>query len=90
MRRFLSLFTMLMLCGVFAFAQNRVVTGTITDDKGAPVEGASIRVKGTRTGASADAQGAFRISVPPGATLTISGVGVTAKEVSVGTQSVLM
>ncbi|MEO5944565.1 MAG: SusC/RagA family TonB-linked outer membrane protein [Ferruginibacter sp.] len=89
MRRFLSLFTMLMLCGVFAFAQNRVVTGTITDDKGAPVEGASIRVKGTRTGASADAQGAFRISVPPGATLTISGVGVTAKDVAVGTQSVV-
>lgn len=87
MRRFLSLFTMLMLCGVFAFAQNRVVTGTITDDKGAPVEGASIRVKGTRTGVSADAQGHFRISVPAGATLTISGVGVTVKEVAVGSQS---
>ncbi|MBS1496528.1 MAG: SusC/RagA family TonB-linked outer membrane protein [Bacteroidetes bacterium] len=89
MRRFLSLFTMLMLCGVFAFAQNRVVTGTITDDKGAPVEGASIRVKGTRSGASADAQGFYRLSVPKGAVLTISGVGITAKDVHVGTESVV-
>jgi protocatechuate 3,4-dioxygenase beta subunit len=63
MRRFLSLFTVLMLSGVLALAQNRVVTGTITDDKGAPIEGASIKVKGTRSGTSADANGNYRISV---------------------------
>ena len=80
---------MLMLSGVLAFAQTRVVTGTVTDDKGAPIEGASIRVKGSRTGVAADAAGNFKISVSPGATLVFSGVGLTPKEVVVGNLTTL-
>ena len=89
MKRILSLFAMLMLCGVFAFAQNRVVTGTVTDDKGATVEGASIRVKGSKTGTAADVNGNFKISVAPGAILVFSGVGIIPKEVTVGESSTL-
>ena len=89
MRRFFTLFTMLMLSGVLVFAQNRVVTGTLTDNTGAAVEGASVRVKGTRSGIAADANGNFRISVPPGATLVFSGIGITTQEVVVGNQSVI-
>ncbi|MEP6711791.1 MAG: SusC/RagA family TonB-linked outer membrane protein [Ferruginibacter sp.] len=89
MKRFLSLFTVLMLCGVFAFSQNRVVTGTVNDEKGIPVEGASIKVSGSKTGTSADANGNFKISVPVGATLLVTGVGLTSKQVPVGTNSVL-
>jgi TonB-linked SusC/RagA family outer membrane protein len=89
MRRILSLFTMLMLCGVLAFAQDRVVSGTVTDDKGAPVEGASIKIKGTKKGTSADVNGNYRISVPAGATLVITGVGITPKEAVVGSESVV-
>ena len=37
MRKILSLFTVLMLCGVLAFAQTRVVTGKVTDGQGNPV-----------------------------------------------------
>ena len=59
MRRFLSLFTMLMLCGVLAFAQSRVVTGKVTDIDGNPISFASVKVKGTSTGVSADANGAY-------------------------------
>ncbi len=58
MRRFLSLFTMLMLCGVLAFAQSRVVTGKVTDIDGNPVSFASVKIKGSSTGVSADANGA--------------------------------
>jgi TonB-dependent SusC/RagA subfamily outer membrane receptor len=87
MRRFLSLFTVLMLCGVLAFAQNRVVSGTVTDEKGSPVEGASVKVKGSKTGVSADANGNFRISVPQGSTLIISGVGLTTQQIAVGEQT---
>lgn len=87
MRRFLTLFVMLMLSGILAFAQNRVVTGVVTDDKGAPVEGASIRVKGSKTGTAADLNGSYSISVPANATLVISGVGITPQEVAVGNQS---
>src|SRR5450759_3669613 len=87
MRKILILFMMLMLSGVLAFAQNRVVTGTVTDNKGAPIEGASVRIKGSRTGIATDAGGNFSISVPPGATLVFSGVGIAPQEVAVGNQS---
>lgn len=89
MRRFLSLFVMLMMSAALVFAQSRVVTGTVTDDKGTPIEGASVRVKGSRTGVAADASGNYRISVNPGATLVISGVNLTPQEVAVGEQSTI-
>ncbi|MEO6550554.1 MAG: SusC/RagA family TonB-linked outer membrane protein [Ferruginibacter sp.] len=87
MRRFLSLFTLLILCTVFAFAQTRVVTGTITDQNGLAIEGASIKVKGSKLGTIADLNGGFKISVPAGSTLIISGVGITAQEFAVGSQA---
>lgn len=89
MRRFLTLFTMLMLCGVLAFAQSRVVTGKVTDADGNPVSFATIKIKGTQTGLSADANGAYSIRVNPGATLVISGASFKESEVPVGTQNVL-
>ena len=79
----------LMFSGILTFAQNRVVTGTVTDDKGAPIEGASVRVKGSKTGTAADANGNFSLSVPSGATLVFSGIGISSREVSVGNQSTL-
>jgi TonB-linked SusC/RagA family outer membrane protein len=87
MRRFLTLFTVLMLSGILALAQNRVVSGTVTDDKGQPVEGASIKVKGAKTGTAADLNGSYSISVPANATLVISGVGITQQEVAVGNRT---
>ena len=89
MRRFLSLFTMLMLCGVLAFAQSRVVTGRVADKDGNPVPFASVNVKGTKTGVSADANGAYSIRVDANSTLVISGTGFKETEVPVGTQTVL-
>ena len=89
MRRFLSLFTMLMLCGVLAFAQNRVVTGKVTDIDGNPVSFATVKIKGTPTGLSADANGAYSIKVEANTVLEISGASFKTIEVPVGTQNVL-
>ncbi len=89
MRRFLTLFTMLMLCGVLAFAQSRVVTGKVTDIDGNPVSFATIKIKGTQSGLSADANGVYSIRVNPGAILVISGASFKDAEVPVGTQNVL-
>jgi TonB-dependent SusC/RagA subfamily outer membrane receptor len=83
MRRFLSLFTVLMLTSVLAFSQTRVVSGRVTDKDNNPVPFASILVKGTRNGASADAYGAYTIRVKDGDVLIISGSGFTAREVTV-------
>ena len=89
MRRFLSLFTMLMLCGVFAFAQTRVVSGKVTDSDGNPVSFATIKIKGSNLGLSADANGAFSIKAKTGDVLVVSGAGFKDVEVPVGTSSVL-
>lgn len=78
---------MLMLSGVLAFAQNRVVTGTVTDNNGNSIPGATVRVKGARAGTAADANGNFSLSVPSNATIVISGVGLTQQEIAVGNQS---
>ncbi|HEY8688861.1 MAG TPA: SusC/RagA family TonB-linked outer membrane protein [Chitinophagaceae bacterium] len=89
MRKVFTLFIMLMFSGILTFSQNRVVTGTVTDNNGQPIEGATVRVKGGRTGTAADARGNFTITVPANATLVFSGVGITTQEVAVGNQSTL-
>ena len=51
------------------------VTGKVTDNKGQPLEGATILVKGTSSGVKSDAGGNFSIEAAPDATLVISFVG---------------
>lgn len=83
MRKILSLFTMVMLVSMLAFAQTRPIKGKVLDEAGQPVTGASILVKGTTTGSSADADGNFTINAKTGDVLVITAVGIPSKEVSV-------
>lgn len=79
------------LAGVHAMAQNRTVSGTVTDrTDGAPVPGANVVAKGSSAGTATDADGKFTLSVPESVTvLVISSVGFNTQEVSiVGTASV--
>jgi TonB-linked SusC/RagA family outer membrane protein len=87
MRRILALFTMLMLCGLLASAQNRVVSGKVTDKDGVPVPFASIKIRGTRIGTQADAAGVYTIKVKDGDVLQITAANHTDVEVIVGSQS---
>lgn len=90
MRKFASLFVTAILCSVLVFAQNRTISGTVTDANGKPVPFASITVKGGNIGANADADGKFTLrNVPSGATLVISSVGYDNKEVAVGSSDVI-
>ncbi|HTJ11817.1 MAG TPA: TonB-dependent receptor [Dinghuibacter sp.] len=58
------------------------VTGHITDEKGAPMSGVTVLVKGTRTGTVSDADGNFTLQIPdPGSTLVLSHVGYLDSEV---------
>lgn len=68
-----------------SFAQDRTVSGKVTDSKdGSPVVGASVQVKGTRTGTSTKADGSFSLSVNANATtLVITSVGFESQEVSI-------
>ncbi len=74
----------LLLIMQLSWGQNKSISGTVTDDKGSPVAGASVLVKGAKTGTSTDGSGNFTISVPPSAqTLTITYVGFTDQSVDI-------
>ncbi len=89
MRRFLSLFTMLMLCGVLAFAQGRVVTGRVIDNQGKPVPFATVLIKGARTGVQTDVNGEYNIRVNTGDVLQISQTNYDVADVTVGAGNTL-
>ena len=57
------------------------VTGRITDAKGEGLPGVTVLVKGTTTGTTTDATGAFAIDAPADATLVVSSIGFTTQEV---------
>jgi TonB-linked SusC/RagA family outer membrane protein len=61
--------------------------GKITDDKGQPLEGATILIKGTGNGTKSDANGNFSITAEPNSTLVISYVGFETIEVNIGNQT---
>ena len=65
-----------------SFAQS-LVKGTVTDEAGEPVIGASVQVQGTKTGALTDLSGKFSVQASGNATLVISYVGYTTERVSV-------
>ncbi|NBA87054.1 SusC/RagA family TonB-linked outer membrane protein [Emticicia sp. CRIBPO] len=85
----LSLFMLFASLG-FLHAQDRQVKGTVTDEKeGYGLPGVSISLKGTTKGVTTDANGAYTISVPGGATLVFSYIGYETKEVAVNNSTEL-
>ncbi|GAO42773.1 TonB-dependent receptor [Flavihumibacter petaseus] len=59
------------------------VTGKVTGPNGEPLPGASVKIKGSTVGTSADASGSFALTVPDNAVLVISSVGYDEVEVAV-------
>ncbi len=87
-RRSLFLMMCAMLCSISILAQERTISGTIADDDGVALVGVSVVVKGTTSGAITDVAGQFNLKVDPGAVLTVSYVGFSSQEITVGNQSV--
>jgi hypothetical protein len=85
MRKHLTLLAVLVLFYVLAFAQTKLITGRVIDQQGQPVPFSTIRVKGTKKGVSADADGNYAIRASVGETLIVSGAGIELKEATVGT-----
>ena len=71
---------MLVLFALPALAQKVTVTGTVTDQTGEALIGASVMEKGTTNGTSTDMDGNFQLTVNPGATLVFSYVGYNPVE----------
>ena len=81
-------FMLALLATAALFAQNKTVTGVVTDNVG-PVIGASVMEKGTGNGVITDLDGRYEITVKPGATLVFSSIGYATQEIAVGSQSVI-
>lgn len=85
-RRYLILslcFSFLMAFALPAFAQqSRTVTGTIVDEKGVAIIGATVKVGGTNTGTITDMDGHFKLLVPEKGKLQISYVGYVSQIVT--------
>lgn len=65
-------------------AQQNFIKGTVVDDKGEPIIGASIRLKAnSAVGTITDLDGQFTLNAPKGAVLVISYIGYTTQEVAV-------
>lgn len=64
--------------------KSRKLTGTVTDDKGEAIPGATILIKGTNTGLSTDMDGKFTLEVPIGVSmLQVSFIGMETQEVKI-------
>lgn len=88
--KFSGILTLLLALVVqLTFAQQKTITGTVTDDTGLPLPGANVIIKGTNTGTQSDFDGNYSISASVGQTLTFSYVGFDTKEVKVGTQNTI-
>ena len=80
-------YKLLMLCFLiasFAFAQEKTISGTVTDNKGIPLPGVNIIVKNTSNGTQSDFDGLYTITANRGAVLQFSYIGFEDQEIAVG------
>jgi len=80
--------SLLFLLFLSASAQNRTITGKITDSAGSPLSNVSVQVKGSKNGTFTDANGNYSLGVTSAnPKLVFSYTGMQAQEVSAGSQN---
>ena len=84
MRKLAGMLCLAIMFWQFSLAQNREITGKVTDADNTPIPGVSVKVKGSTIGTVTGAEGAFRLSVPASATmLVVTHVGYNDIEVAI-------
>ena len=78
----------LFLLSIGVYAQEKVVTGTISMSSGEPLPGVNVIEKGTTNGVVADFDGNYSITVSQGSTLVISSIGLKSQELTIGQANV--
>ncbi len=82
--KFSGILTLLLAFVVqFTFAQQKTITGTVSDESG-PLPGVSVVIKGTTTGTETDFDGNYSINANVGDVLVFSFVGMATQEKVVG------
>ncbi|MBC7652411.1 MAG: TonB-dependent receptor plug domain-containing protein, partial [Deinococcales bacterium] len=81
MRKLCTLLLCLLVTTSQLLAQTKTVTGKVTDDKGLPIAGATVKEKGTKNGVTAADDGSFAIKIKNEAILYVSAIGFEDKQV---------
>lgn len=72
-----------------AFAQEKTVTGTVTDPSGAPLAGVNITIAGSSKGAHTNFDGEYSIEAEEGQTLSFSSIGFKDQSITIGSDNVI-
>ena len=67
-----------------SFAQQNTISGTVSDENGLPLLGATIVISGTTSGTTTDFDGNYKINANTGDVLTFSYVGYQSQNITVG------
>src|SRR5688572_13315066 len=89
MRKIPLLLAMLVCLCSLAFGQAGSISGQIKDEAGTPIAYATVKIKNSSTGSSADAQGRYKIAAKSGDVLVFSAIGYGQTELPVGNSSTL-
>jgi TonB-linked SusC/RagA family outer membrane protein len=81
--RLIGLMLLMLFTTLTALAQSANVSGTVKDETGESVPGATVLVKGTQTGTVTDIDGNFSIQAAPGDILVVSFIGYSSREITV-------
>ncbi len=80
---------LLVLCMSFSFAQEKTISGNVTDQNGLPLPGVAVLVEGTRNGTQTDFDGNYTISARVGQILRYSYLGQKTVTRTVGASSTI-
>jgi TonB-linked SusC/RagA family outer membrane protein len=88
--KFSGILTLLLALVVqLTFAQEKTISGTVSDNSGLPIPGVNILVRGTTTGTQSDFDGNYSITAKSGDVLVFSYLGLKTQEVPVGASNTI-
>ncbi len=78
-----SIYLIALLLSMAVIGQQRTISGSVRDEDGEPLIGATVLEKGTSNGTISDLNGAFTLSVNEGSTIIVSYIGFQTQEIDV-------
>jgi TonB-linked SusC/RagA family outer membrane protein len=88
--KFSGILTLLLAFVVhLTYAQDKTISGTVSDESGMPLPGVNIIIKGTSNGTQTDFDGNYSLNAATGSTLTFSYVGYKTIEQVVGASNTI-
>lgn len=87
--KFMAVMLLGILSPLWAFSQTITVSGTVVDELGEPLIGATVQQKGTSNGTSTDIDGNYSLSISPKGSITVSYVGYNTQTIDVNGRTVI-